>query len=135
MENEPKRPKYYHISDHLANERTFLAWLRTSLGLIAFGFVIERFILFSNHFQQWLHSIYPKEVEIYDPHQNMQIKIAATFLIACGSFLSVLAFYKYMRLEQQINNETYSPSYWLEWTLTLLLFLCGVVLMLYLTFS
>jgi len=26
---------------HLANERTFLAWIRTSLGIMAFGFLIE----------------------------------------------------------------------------------------------
>jgi putative membrane protein len=33
-------------SDHAANERTFLAWLRTSIAVIAFGFVIEKFNLF-----------------------------------------------------------------------------------------
>ncbi len=30
------------VSDHLANERTFLAWIRTGLATIAFGFVVER---------------------------------------------------------------------------------------------
>jgi putative membrane protein len=29
--------------DHLANERTFLAWVRTALGLVGLGVVIERF--------------------------------------------------------------------------------------------
>src|ERR1700730_11192298 len=33
-------------SDHAANERTFLAWLRTGIAVIAFGFVIEKFNLF-----------------------------------------------------------------------------------------
>jgi putative membrane protein len=33
--------------DHAANERTFLAWLRTSIAVIAFGFVIEKFNLFA----------------------------------------------------------------------------------------
>lgn len=28
--------------DHLANERTFLAWVRTSISLMAFGVVIAR---------------------------------------------------------------------------------------------
>jgi putative membrane protein len=36
---------------HLANERTFLSWSRTSISLLAFGFVIERFDLF---IRQWL---------------------------------------------------------------------------------
>jgi putative membrane protein len=33
-------------SDHAANERTFLAWLRTGVAIVAFGFVIEKFNLF-----------------------------------------------------------------------------------------
>lgn len=35
-----------NFSDHAANERTFLAWVRTGIAVIAFGFVIERFNLF-----------------------------------------------------------------------------------------
>src|SRR5690349_11464639 len=34
------------IADHLANERTFLAWIRTALGLIGLGFVLARMGLF-----------------------------------------------------------------------------------------
>jgi uncharacterized membrane protein YidH (DUF202 family) len=32
------------VSDHLANERTFLAWVRTGLATITFGFVVERLL-------------------------------------------------------------------------------------------
>jgi len=35
-----------NFSDHAANERTFLAWVRTSIAVIAFGFLVERFDLF-----------------------------------------------------------------------------------------
>ncbi|HTV94241.1 MAG TPA: DUF202 domain-containing protein [Verrucomicrobiae bacterium] len=35
-----------NATDHLANERTFLAYLRTALACIGFGFVIARFGLF-----------------------------------------------------------------------------------------
>src|ERR1700693_2269960 len=31
------------VTDHLANQRTFLAWIRTGLATITFGFVVERF--------------------------------------------------------------------------------------------
>lgn len=33
-------------SDHAANERTFLAWVRTGIAVIAFGFVVEKFNIF-----------------------------------------------------------------------------------------
>ena len=35
-----------NFSDHAANERTFLAWVRTAIGVITFGFIVERFDLF-----------------------------------------------------------------------------------------
>ena len=35
-----------NASDYLAAERTFLAWLRTALALMGFGFVVARFGLF-----------------------------------------------------------------------------------------
>jgi len=35
-----------NFSDHAANERTFLAWIRTAIAVMAFGFLVERFDLF-----------------------------------------------------------------------------------------
>lgn len=35
-----------NFNDLAANERTYLSWVRTSLALMAFGFLIERFDLF-----------------------------------------------------------------------------------------
>jgi putative membrane protein len=41
MENSnPNRAR-----DHLANERTFLAWVRTGVAIVVFGFAIGRFSL------------------------------------------------------------------------------------------
>ena len=36
-------PKF---SDHAANERTFLAWVRTAIAVMAFGFLVAKFNLF-----------------------------------------------------------------------------------------
>ena len=35
-----------NFAEHSANERTFLAWIRTAIAVIAFGFVLEKFNLF-----------------------------------------------------------------------------------------
>jgi putative membrane protein len=32
--------------EHAANERTYLAWVRTGIAVVAFGFVIKKFNLF-----------------------------------------------------------------------------------------
>jgi putative membrane protein len=36
-------------TDHSANERTYLAWIRTSVAIMAFGFLIEKFDLFVSY--------------------------------------------------------------------------------------
>jgi putative membrane protein len=38
--------------DHAANERTLLAWIRTGIALMAFGFAIARFGLFLHEVAQ-----------------------------------------------------------------------------------
>ena len=35
-----------NFADHSANERTFLAWVRTAIAVMAFGFLVERFDIF-----------------------------------------------------------------------------------------
>jgi putative membrane protein len=35
-----------NYSDHASNERTFLAWVRTAIAVMAFGFLVEKFDLF-----------------------------------------------------------------------------------------
>ncbi len=46
------------LRDYLAAERTLLAWIRTGLALMGFGFVVARFGLFLQQLQ--LHSALPQ---------------------------------------------------------------------------
>ena len=43
-------------TDTLANERTYLAYVRTALAFIAFGFVVARFSLFAREFESLVHA-------------------------------------------------------------------------------
>ena len=47
-------------TDALANERTFLAWIRTALALAGFGFVIARFALLVREFSLITHNTFPE---------------------------------------------------------------------------
>ena len=44
-----KDKKQINPRDHLANERTFLAWIRTSISIIAFGLAVFKFTLFEKY--------------------------------------------------------------------------------------
>ena len=45
-----------NIQSYLAAERTFLAWIRTGLALMGFGFVVARFGLFLREAQEFIHT-------------------------------------------------------------------------------
>ena len=38
-----------NYTNHAANERTYLAWVRTAISIMAFGFLIEKFDLFISY--------------------------------------------------------------------------------------
>src|SRR5678815_2457394 len=49
--SKDKGPNQDHPQQYLANERTFLAWIRTSISLIGLGFIISKFSLFIAEFK------------------------------------------------------------------------------------
>jgi len=46
MEDQTMQPSDVRATDVLANERTYLAYVRTAIAFIGFGFVVARFSLF-----------------------------------------------------------------------------------------
>ena len=79
-----------------AAERTLLAWNRTSISLMAFGFLIERFGLF-------LEMIGKEEYKFL--HRDISLFIGAAFMILAtvASFLSVLQFRKVLAVLKPVE--------------------------------
>jgi putative membrane protein len=82
--------------DYLAAERTFLAWIRTGLALMGFGFVVARFGLFL----QEIHVIAP---EVPSPKHGLSIYFG-TALIAAGVVVDFFASWNHVRLVGQLNR-------------------------------
>jgi putative membrane protein len=119
-ENKPR-----NTTDHLANERTFLAWVRTGIGVMAFGFVVVKFSLFVKQ----LSLVLGKEYEI---HQKGYSAIMGIVLVAVGALTTVLAYIRYKKTEKQINQNQYESSSLLISVLTAFIFLSSVFLIAYL---
>ena len=49
MPDPASKPRQEDVRDHLANERAFPAWMRTSLAIITFGIGLNRFSLYGSH--------------------------------------------------------------------------------------
>jgi putative membrane protein len=98
--------------EHQANERTFLAWLRTAIALIGFGFAIARFGLFLHQLQLTLTQ---------QPDQRDQIFNSETLgagLVAFGILTIALAAWRYNQVFRQIEQGDYRPSRLLVWVMT-----------------
>jgi uncharacterized membrane protein YidH (DUF202 family) len=114
---------------HMANERTFLAWIRTSIGIMAFGFVVERFALF---IKQMSYVLGKSNIENTFPPSHGYSAIAGIFLVGLGTLMSVLAFIRYKKVARQINEDTYQTSSMLNILLTSTVLAIGIFLVFYL---
>jgi len=113
---------------HMANERTFLSWIRTSIGIMAFGFVVEKFALFIKQISYFLGK------EVVAPSRGYS-SIFGIFLVGLGTLMGVLAFIRYKKVERQIDEDTYQPSLILDILLTLSILAIGIFLVIYLIHS
>lgn len=112
----PKNTDPNRQRDHQANERTFLAWLRTSLALIGFGFAIARFGLFTRQ----IHFTLTNQPSIVHPLLNSEN--FGMSLVIVGVLTMLLATWQFNQAFQQIERQDYRPKRFLMW------FMAGLVL-------
>jgi putative membrane protein len=123
------------VRDHLANERTFLAWIRTSIGIMAFGFVVQKFSLFLKQIALVVGaSNFGAQIHLPPQLQGFS-RYIGIFLVALGVLITFLAFVNYKRTKNQINSNIYKPSDILILMVTTLVFLIGIALVFYLVSS
>lgn len=84
------------LRDSLAAERTFLAWIRTGLALMGFGFVVARFGLFLEQLQiiQRLPSAQSYGLSVW----------FGTALIAIGVIVNLLSAWHHLRLARELDR-------------------------------
>jgi len=82
---------------HLANERTFLSWCRTSLSLVVMGFVVERFDLFL---------ALPAADGMGGPGQavSSEIYIVAMFSFLLAGIIILISGYRFLSVRRMIRS-------------------------------
>ncbi|HEY5049078.1 MAG TPA: DUF202 domain-containing protein [Rhizomicrobium sp.] len=117
-----------NFSDHAANERTFLAWVRTSITVTAFGFLVERFDLFL----AVMASGAP--LQKIAVHRSEFGHVAGLVLIVAGVAMIVLAALRFVRTAKQIDDDQVRPGTGsrIDIALAALLALLGIALFVYL---
>ena len=92
------------VRDHLANERTLLAWQRTALALVGLGFVVDRFAFEGASEKALLGTL------------------LGLAMIAGGAAAAVAGVWRFRTVERQIDDDDYQPSIMVH-----LVFAAGIV--------
>ena len=111
--------------DHLANERTFLAWVRTGAAIVVFGFAIGRF------------SIAMRQIATMQGHPirtaGVSVWMGASSIVA-GVVLVVAGLVRYRRTRTLLDLGKFEPAGFALDLVTVLTVLFGLVLAGYLIF-
>jgi putative membrane protein len=116
-----RKPEIDRQREHQANERTFLAWLRTSVALIGFGFAIARFGLFLRQLQA---TVTQKPVT---SHPHLSSENLGISLVIVGIVTIALAAWRYNQVFWQIERGNYRPNRLMVWLLAAIVIILGIL--------
>jgi putative membrane protein len=114
------------VRDHLANERTFLAWIRTSISIIVFGFVVAKFGITLREFL----SIQNRATK----DSGFSLSIGVGFMIM-AIFIALLAMIRYYITMNRINSSQFKPTIAVIALLGVMTAVFGIILTIYLIFT
>jgi putative membrane protein len=109
------------VRDHLANERTYLAWLRSGVATMGFGVVIAKFNMALST---------PGSVEVGDAVKASHLGMA--FALA-GVATIVMSLIMFLENRKQIRNRNYQSRIGLVLTLAATTTALGVMVLWHLT--
>jgi putative membrane protein len=93
-----------NFRDHAANERTFLAWVRTAIAIMAFGFFVEKFDLF-------VELVAPARTDRTTPMAGQSLgNFAGLALVVLGIVMIVLAAGRFIRTTRDIDSAELRPT-------------------------
>lgn len=113
-----------HVTEYLANERTFLAWVRTCIAIISLGFVVAKFGV-------WLRELAKRlepQLPIHSTGLSMPIGI---FMMALGGVMSIMAGWHYHLINAAIERGDVRANRGLVILVTLAVALVAIMMIAY----
>ncbi len=120
----PGPPPEKRAVEYLSNERTFLAWLRTSIAVMSLGFLVARFSL-------WLRELGSQISRRSGVSRWSTSLPMGESMILFGALLAILAAWRYHVVNRAIERGVVSADRWLVILVTMLLVALAVGMMVY----
>ena len=114
-------------TEYLANERTFLAWIRTSIAIISLGFVVAKFSLWLNQLAAQL------QPQMQAPQLGASMPIGVA-MMALGGLLAILAAWRYHKVNRAIETGSVRGNRQLVVVVTVMVTLLCAALIVYMLF-
>jgi putative membrane protein len=127
----PPTPGPNALRDHLANERTLLAWMRTGITLIGLGFVVAKFGILLREVSAASHNGH-SHVHAFTTKAGAIVGVA---LVIAGIAAALLATLKFERIRRDIDQGIVRFSPALDFVLAVGIGVVGIVLAIYLVFT
>jgi putative membrane protein len=112
-------------TNHLANERTFLAWLRTSVAIVVFGFAIGRF------------AIALRQLSAFQGHVTRTTGVSVWMGVAsivAGAVLALAGLVRYRRTRVLLDEGKFEPAGFMVDVVTIITVIFGLALAGYLIY-
>jgi len=111
--------------DHLANERTFLAWIRTSIAILSLGFVVAKFDFWLRELSRHLAP------NAHIPHLGASMPMGIV-MTAVGGLLGIFAAWRYYVVSAAIARGEPIAGRGMVLSVTVLVALLSVAMIIYL---
>jgi putative membrane protein len=111
--------------DHLANERTFLAWVRTSVAIVVFGFAIGRFAIALRQLERFQGQV--------SKTTGLSVWMGMSSILA-GVVMVVAGLLRYRKTRAQLEEGNFEPAGFVVDLVTILTVLFGLALAGYLIY-
>ncbi len=86
-----------NATDHLANERTLLAWIRTSLAVIGLGFAVAKF-------GTWLRELSGQPAHLAEASRSTRSFAVGLLMISTGGAFAIMAALRHRAVARQIEQ-------------------------------
>ena len=118
------------LQQYLANQRTFLSWVRTSIALIGLGFAIERFSIFLQQFRLIADPDTTANAASATPHEYSAL--IGIVMIVVGTCLIVYALKNYLDSNKTIASGRYMPKNAIVYTASATVIGLGIIMIVFL---